>query len=135
MLSLTSVCFQCLHFSLYSCVCTVVIRYIYDHPHELSPGEMTLLKVCKVICINQSPVLNNFKGAMISNSALAAICVCSGIYNHLVSQARSTHQIDQYAQQLLIEREKQPKGQFWSSVEAPKVGLVVLAQVCPSHLK
>jgi hypothetical protein len=72
---------------------------------------------------------------MISNSALAAICVCSGIYNHVVSQARSTHQIDRYAQQLLIEREKQPKGQFWSNVEAPKVGLVVLYRVYPSQLK
>ncbi|KAH8830845.1 hypothetical protein DL96DRAFT_1668523 [Flagelloscypha sp. PMI_526] len=91
----------------------LVIRYIFDREKDLDPGGLTLLK-----------------GAMVSNSALAALCVWSGLHEHLLFESiylSSTiqeyitviknRQADEYA---AAEREHRNPGQYWLEVEPPK---------------
>ncbi|KAF8974226.1 hypothetical protein BDZ97DRAFT_3979 [Flammula alnicola] len=63
----------------------MVIRHIFDRDQQLSPGALTMLK-----------------GAMVSNSALAAVCVC---------------QQKEYA---LADEEGRSPGQYWLDIEPPK---------------
>ncbi|EJD00954.1 ribonuclease III [Fomitiporia mediterranea MF3/22] len=91
----------------------LVIRHIYDRDSSLSPGALTLLK-----------------GAMVSNAALAAVCVWSGLHEHLLFESSALEKsIQSYAVELeqrqLAEheqaaREDRQPGQYWVDVEPPK---------------
>ncbi|KAF5387826.1 hypothetical protein D9615_000336 [Tricholomella constricta] len=91
----------------------MVISHLYDREQHLTPGGLTLLK-----------------GAMVSNSALAAVCVCSGLYEyfHHKSHALQTS-IREYATKIKTSQTKEyqdaefegrPPGQFWLDISAPK---------------
>ncbi|KAJ7781333.1 hypothetical protein B0H16DRAFT_1658943 [Mycena metata] len=91
----------------------LVIRHIFERDQNLTPGALTLLK-----------------GAMVSNSALAAVCVSSGLYTHLLQASRLTGGVIGYMEKLerkqaeeyeLAELEKRSPGQYWQEVEPPKV--------------
>ncbi|KAG6857350.1 hypothetical protein H0H87_005653 [Tephrocybe sp. NHM501043] len=92
----------------------MVVRHIYNREQQLTSGGLSLLK-----------------SAMVSNSALAAICVYSGLHEHF---ARKSHplqtSIRDYVAKLEICREKEYQdaesegrspGQFWLEIAAPKV--------------
>ncbi|KDQ29243.1 hypothetical protein PLEOSDRAFT_1064031 [Pleurotus ostreatus PC15] len=91
----------------------MVIRHIYDRYQQLSPGGLTLLK-----------------GAMVSNSALAAVCVWSGLHKHILLESHNlSATIDTYVNGLsaleATEREAaksdgRPLGQYWLELEPPK---------------
>ncbi|KAF4602175.1 hypothetical protein EYR40_005379 [Pleurotus pulmonarius] len=91
----------------------MVIRYIYDRYQQLSPGGLTLLK-----------------GAMVSNSALAAVCVWSGLHKHILLESHNlSTTIETYVNELgaleATEREAahsegRPLGQYWLELEPPK---------------
>ncbi|KAI6105665.1 hypothetical protein F5141DRAFT_1189462 [Pisolithus sp. B1] len=91
----------------------VVVRYIVDRYGKLSPGAMTMLKV-----------------AMVSNSALAALCVSSGLYEHLHYDSHSlARSFEAYVKKvearrlqetrLAAQNERSP-GQYWLDIESPK---------------
>ncbi|KAJ7744529.1 hypothetical protein DFH07DRAFT_925095 [Mycena maculata] len=91
----------------------LVIRHIFEREPKLSPGGLTLLK-----------------GAMVSNSALAAVCISSGLHNHLLLATRLSNSVADYIEQLRVKQteeyelarvEKRPPGQYWHDLEAPKV--------------
>ncbi|KAG9317557.1 hypothetical protein JVU11DRAFT_1764 [Chiua virens] len=89
----------------------LTVRYIFSREDHLSPGAMTMLK-----------------GAMVSNSTLAALCVTCGLHKHLHfdSYALATA-IETYVHQLEAKRleaevaaeDNQPR-QHWLQVEPPK---------------
>ncbi|KAH7922454.1 hypothetical protein BV22DRAFT_656663 [Leucogyrophana mollusca] len=91
----------------------LVVRHVFDRNDQLSPGAMTLLK-----------------GAMVSNSALAAVCVWSGLHEHLIFESYSlANGIKVYAEQLKLKQtqeyetaaqEGRSPGQFWLEIEPPK---------------
>jgi endoribonuclease Dicer len=68
---------------------------------------------------------------MVSNSALAAVCVWSGLQEHLLFESYIlAGSIQTYADELktrqakeyeLAEKEDRPPGQYWLEVEPPKV--------------
>lgn len=68
---------------------------------------------------------------MVSNSALAAICVWAGLHEHLLFESYSlANSISQYADELktrekeeneLAKKEQRSPGQYWADVEPPKV--------------
>lgn len=69
---------------------------------------------------------------MVSNSALAAVCVSSGLYNHLLLASRLTSSVTDYMEKLqakqteeyeLAQLEKRSPGQYWQEIEPPKVSL------------
>lgn len=74
---------------------------------------------------------------MVSNSALAAVCVWSGLQKHLLFESYIlAGSIQVYADELnakqaaeyaLAEKEGRPPGQYWLDIEPPKVR-------APSHL-
>ncbi|KAF8591451.1 ribonuclease III [Ramaria rubella] len=92
----------------------LVIRYIFDRDGQLTPGALTLLK-----------------GAMVSNSTLAAVCVYSGLHAHLLFESHTiASSIQAYSKDLdrarqaeytRAERESRLPGQYWVDVEQPKV--------------
>ncbi|KAG6855112.1 hypothetical protein C0991_006041 [Blastosporella zonata] len=91
----------------------MVIRHLYEKEQQLTPGGLTLLKA-----------------AMVSNSTLAAVCVCSGLYEHFCHKSHPLHtSIRDYVSRLEMCREKEykdaesegrPPGQFWLDITAPK---------------
>ncbi|KAI6110462.1 hypothetical protein EV401DRAFT_1869432 [Pisolithus croceorrhizus] len=91
----------------------VVVRYIVDRYGKLSPGAMTMLKV-----------------AMVSNSALAALCVSSGLYEHLHYDSHSlARSFEAYVNKVEARRLQETKlaaqnerspGQYWLDIESPK---------------
>ncbi|TFK75994.1 ribonuclease III [Pluteus cervinus] len=91
----------------------LVIRHIFDREEQLSPGGMTLLK-----------------GAMVSNSALAAACIWAGLHEHMLFESQHlANNIKTYADQLaskqkweyeLARRDGRDPGQYWLEVEPPK---------------
>ncbi|KDQ07466.1 hypothetical protein BOTBODRAFT_180654 [Botryobasidium botryosum FD-172 SS1] len=91
----------------------LVVRHIFDLYGQLSPGALTLLK-----------------GAMVSNSVLAAICVHKKFYELLIHESPSlAGSIHEYIEVLNVAKEKEEQnarkegrsaGQFWSDVEPPK---------------
>ncbi|KAH8113318.1 ribonuclease III [Phellopilus nigrolimitatus] len=91
----------------------LVIRHIFDRDNALSPGELTLMK-----------------GAMVSNAALAAVCVWSGLHEHLLFESSALEEsIQAYADALeekqraaheLAAKEKRLPGQYWVEIEPPK---------------
>ncbi|KAG5644066.1 hypothetical protein DXG03_009156 [Asterophora parasitica] len=68
---------------------------------------------------------------MVSNSAFAAICVTSGLYEHFQYRSSAlTQSIYEYVTKLMAQRAKEyqeaedegrPPGQFWTDISAPKV--------------
>ncbi|KAL0949733.1 hypothetical protein HGRIS_009773 [Hohenbuehelia grisea] len=91
----------------------MVIRHIFDRDQQLSPGGLTLLK-----------------GAMVSNSTLAAVCVSSGLKEYLLFESHHLAQtINVYADQLrkkeadeyaAAQKEGRSPGQYWLELEPPK---------------
>ncbi|KAI0035664.1 hypothetical protein K488DRAFT_42913 [Vararia minispora EC-137] len=91
-----------------------VIRHIYDRDTTLSPGALTLLK-----------------GAMVSNSALAAVCVEAQLHEHIMFESLSlANSMDAYAAKIkakqreeyeLAAQEGRLPGQYWLDVDAPKI--------------
>ena len=73
------------------------------------------------------------QGAMVSNVTLAAVCVWSGLHEHLLFESGALEEnILAYADQLKVQqkrayeqasRENRPPGQYWVEVEPPKVSL------------
>ncbi|GAW07656.1 Dicer-like protein 1 [Lentinula edodes] len=92
----------------------MVVRHVFHRHHKMSPGLLSLLK-----------------GAMVSNAALAAVCVTSGLHQHLLFESdKLAHDIREYEYLLRraqteeytsAEREGRPAGQFWHNIESPKV--------------
>jgi endoribonuclease Dicer len=67
---------------------------------------------------------------MVSNSALAAVCISSGLYNHLLLATRLTSSVTDYMEKLKVKQteeyelarlEKRSPGQYWQEIEPPKV--------------
>ncbi|EIW82390.1 ribonuclease III [Coniophora puteana RWD-64-598 SS2] len=91
----------------------MVVRHIYHRDESLSPGVMTILK-----------------SAMVANSALAAICVWSGLNEHLlVDDYEVSESFKKYARDLKAKeqevrtaslRDGTPIGQFWLHITPPK---------------
>ncbi|TFY77295.1 hypothetical protein EWM64_g6716 [Hericium alpestre] len=91
----------------------MVIRHIFHRDTHLSPGALTLLK-----------------GAMVSNSALAAVCISSGLHEYLMFESHDlANSIQTYKQKLKAkqaeeyaeaEQEGRAPGQYWMDVEPPK---------------
>ncbi|KAE9410383.1 hypothetical protein BT96DRAFT_961824 [Gymnopus androsaceus JB14] len=92
----------------------MVVQHVFHRNKRMSPGGLTLLK-----------------GAMVSNAALAAVCVWSGLHQHLVFESASlAHDVREYASLLqrnqvqefaLAEKEGRLIGQYWHNIETPKV--------------
>ncbi|KAJ7276292.1 hypothetical protein B0H12DRAFT_1227452 [Mycena haematopus] len=91
----------------------LVLRHVFERNQKLSPGALTLLK-----------------GAMVSNSALGAVCVSSGLHSHLLLAARLKGSVTDYIVKLKIKQaeeyeaarvEKRSPGQYWQEVDPPKV--------------
>ncbi|GLB33718.1 putative PAZ domain containing protein [Lyophyllum shimeji] len=92
----------------------MVIQRLFRREQQLMPGGLTLLK-----------------GAMVSNSTLAAVCVLSGLHKHFQYKSHVLHaSIQDYATKLRAsqakeyrnaELEDRPPGQFWLELAAPKV--------------
>jgi endoribonuclease Dicer len=68
---------------------------------------------------------------MVSNSALAALCIWAGLHEHLMFESHSlASNIETYVENLqvrqrqeydLAESESRPPGQYWLETEPPKV--------------
>ncbi|KAG5716521.1 Dicer-like protein 1 [Termitomyces sp. T112] len=91
----------------------MVIQHLYEREQHLTPGGLTLLK-----------------SAMVSNSALAAICVYSGLHEYFFHRSQPLqNSIRDYVAELEFSRLKEyqtaesegrPPGQFWLELTAPK---------------
>ncbi|KAL4075936.1 hypothetical protein J3A83DRAFT_4088626 [Scleroderma citrinum] len=91
----------------------MVVRYIFGRDEKLSPGAMTMLK-----------------GAMVSNSVLAAVCVSSGLYKHLHYDSYPLgSSFAAYVERLELRRlqeiesatrQERSPGQYWLDIEPPK---------------
>jgi len=78
--------------------------------------------------------LPRYQGAMVSNSALAAVCVWSGLQEYLLFESNQlSNGIQTYANELKERQEKEyalageegrPPGQYWLDTEPPKVRLI-----------
>ncbi|EIN10713.1 ribonuclease III [Punctularia strigosozonata HHB-11173 SS5] len=90
----------------------LLIRYLYSKNQSSSPGILS--------------------AGMVSNDALAALCVTSGIYEHLLVDRRSElYRTTQNYRKLILQRQQaenaaaraelRSPGQFWHDVPAPKV--------------
>jgi endoribonuclease Dicer len=74
---------------------------------------------------------------MVTNFALAAVCVDSGLYKHIIYESPTLGvEIGNYAEQLkrardleykIADNEGRPPGQYWIDIEPPKVPLSRLA--------
>ncbi|KAF7352866.1 hypothetical protein MVEN_01253600 [Mycena venus] len=93
----------------------LVLRHVFESNPKLSPGGLTLLK-----------------GAMVSNSILAAICVASGLHKHLLVANQLASSVTDYIGKLetkqaeeyeLARLEKRSPGQYWQEIEPPKASL------------
>ncbi|KAG1753945.1 uncharacterized protein EDB91DRAFT_1287021 [Suillus paluster] len=92
----------------------MVIRHVFNRDDHMSPGAMTLLK-----------------SAMVSNSALAAICVRTGLHEYLLYESYALgNSIQSYVEQLEARhqeeyqraaRDGRPPGQYWLNMEPPKI--------------
>ncbi|PPQ64716.1 hypothetical protein CVT24_008343 [Panaeolus cyanescens] len=93
----------------------MVIRHIFDRDQQLAPGALTMLKAC---------------GAMVSNAALGAVCVWSGLDQHLLFESLQLEgSIQEYKVDLkskqdeeyqLAKQEGRSPGQYWLGIEPPK---------------
>ncbi|KAG2369893.1 hypothetical protein BDR07DRAFT_1447280 [Suillus spraguei] len=92
----------------------LVVRHVFNRDDHMSPGAMTLLK-----------------SAMVSNSALAAVCVRTGLHAYLLYESYALgNSIQSYAEQLETRcqeeyqkavRDGRPPGQYWLDMEPPKI--------------
>ncbi|KAF7313697.1 hypothetical protein HMN09_00526500 [Mycena chlorophos] len=89
----------------------LVVRNIFEQDAKLSPGDLTMLK-----------------GSMVSNRTLAAICIETGLYEHVMLAPALYSSVRLYAQALEKARsdefgsvaEGRPTGQYWQEIDAPK---------------
>lgn len=68
---------------------------------------------------------------MVTNFALAAICVETGLYKHMIFESSTLgEEIEEYAVQIqraqaleykIADNEDRPPGQYWVDIEPPKV--------------
>uniref|UniRef100_A0A0W0FCG8 RNase III domain-containing protein n=1 Tax=Moniliophthora roreri TaxID=221103 RepID=A0A0W0FCG8_MONRR len=92
----------------------MVVRHVFDRNQQLAPGALTLLK-----------------GAMVSNSALAAVSVSSGLHQYLLLESAqlegniqsyiTTIQQKESEERANAIKEHRPIGQYWHDIEAPKI--------------
>ncbi|KAG1892562.1 hypothetical protein F4604DRAFT_1875874 [Suillus subluteus] len=92
----------------------MVVRHVFNRDDHMSPGAMTLLK-----------------SAMVSNSALAAVCVRTGLHAYLLYESYALgNSIQSYAEQLETKRQEEhhkavrdgrSPGQYWLDMEPPKI--------------
>ncbi|KIY46644.1 hypothetical protein FISHEDRAFT_47032 [Fistulina hepatica ATCC 64428] len=92
----------------------VTIQYIYDRYDTAGPGDLSKLK-----------------SAIVCNSALAALCVSSGLHKFVsYEQSGISDRIHGYIDALkvmqdkeyqLAERVQRPPGQYWLDIEPPKI--------------
>ncbi|KAJ4466505.1 hypothetical protein J3R30DRAFT_3689707 [Lentinula aciculospora] len=92
----------------------MVVRHVFHRHQQMNPGALSLLK-----------------GAMVSNTTLAAVCVSSGLHHHLLFESdKLAHDIREYEYLLkraqteeytLAEQEGRSTGQFWHNIDSPKV--------------
>lgn len=115
----------------------MVIRHIYDRDQQLSPGGLTMLKVRSLIRFSGKQVneacQTHYQGAMVSNSTLAAVCVWSGLHEHLhYDSPELSAGIQAYINDLkerqddeykAAEQEGRDPGQYWQDIEPPKVSV------------
>ena len=109
----------------------VVIGHIFDLYGQLSPGALTLLKVDDFMLKQRTFLNKNFQGAMVTNTALATICVETELYKYIIHDSQTLQtSIDEYVRELkkarnmeyqLAESEGRMPGQYWVDVEPPKV--------------
>lgn len=93
-------------------------------------GKFVARSCCPCCEINYGELMI-FQGAMVSNSALAAVCVSSGLREHLLFESyQLAGSIEVYANELktrqqkeylAAEREGRSPGQYWLGIEPPKV--------------
>ncbi|PPQ92348.1 LOW QUALITY PROTEIN: hypothetical protein CVT25_008698 [Psilocybe cyanescens] len=107
----------------------LIIRHIFDRDQQLAPGALTMLKAC---ChhVKSAVITRVNHGAMVSNSALAAVCVWSGLQEHLLFESPNlAASIEAYINELkerqekeytLAEQEGRTPGQYWLDIEPPK---------------
>jgi len=75
---------------------------------------------------------NVIQSAMVSNSTLAAVCVSSGLQEHLLCESQQLKRsIAEYAKNIrkaaeeehrVARQENRRAGQYWVGIEPPKVG-------------
>ncbi|OJA16985.1 hypothetical protein AZE42_00577 [Rhizopogon vesiculosus] len=92
----------------------LVVKYVFSRHDHMSPGAMTLLK-----------------SAMVSNSALATVCVRTGLHEYPLYESYTMgNNIRSYAEQLEARRQEEsqravregrPLGQYWLDLEPPKI--------------
>ena len=110
----------------------MVIRHIYDRDQQLSPGALTMLKVNLIQPMSShGHLFNTIQGAMVSNSALAAVSVWSGLHEYLLFESSPLeYGIRSYVNELKDKKEKEYElatqegrspGQYWLEIEPPKV--------------
>lgn len=73
---------------------------------------------------------------MVTNSALAAVCIETGLYKHVIYESPQLgDEIDEYARQVarardleykVADNEGRPPGQYWVDIESPKVSSDVM---------
>jgi hypothetical protein len=111
----------------------VTIRHIYARDSQPPPGAMSVLKVC--LGSAALPVVQGqttlLQSAMCNNRALAAVCVSSGLYKHLMHESdslavsiqayASTIEVKRKGEERLSATQGRSRGQYWLQVEAPKV--------------
>lgn len=124
----------------------VVIRHLWTRDSKLHPGALTMLKVRAQdarhpdhphLYFAQKKLTAVVQGAMVSNSALAALCVTCGLYEHLHHDMGSIRDnVNSYVMKLAECRRKEyaeaksegrPPGQYWINVnlDVPKVRMHV----------
>jgi len=91
----------------------LTIRHVYEREPGLAPGGLTLLKC-----------------GMVSNSALAALCVKCGIHQFVDTRGHgASHNLNAYVsavtaalreEQRASSREGRPRGQYWLRLQPPK---------------
>ncbi|KAK7061646.1 hypothetical protein R3P38DRAFT_2494335 [Favolaschia claudopus] len=90
----------------------LVLRHVYERYPKVSPGGLTMLK-----------------GAMVSNSTLAAICVLSGLHQHILLASHFANSVSEYISRLKLKRseeyelarlEERSPGQYWQETDPPK---------------
>ena len=106
--------------------------HIFDLYGSLSPGAITLLKVGREISYFVIPLTSlNVQGAMVTNFALAAVCVENGLHKHIIYESPTLGvEIENYVEQLkrgrdleykIADNEGRPPGRDWIDIEPPKV--------------
>lgn len=134
MLFLITVCFVLVYQLLVLTIShsLVVIHHMYNEYGQLSPGGLTLLKVSgrlRMMIIVADVSL--MQGSMVTNTALAAVCVETGLHEHIIHDSTAlTEGVKEYSKILwkartteygLAKEENRMPGQYWADIDPPKV--------------